>query len=517
MSIIHLIGVDLGTSVVKATLFDENGAVQASAERDVQLRQPAPGLAEQDPDEFYATTLSMIRQVVEQAGIQAGAVAAIAFDGQMGGAIAIDRQWNALSPWYPSTLDTRYLPYQNWMAERIGERLIEVTGDLPILTPRLLWWKNERPELFARIDKALVLANYIAGRMAGLNGDAAFIDPSYLTWIGLADTAQRAWQADLAAAAEIDLCQMPRIVAATTVVGQLTPAAAAASGLLAGTPLVAGAGDQVASFLGAGLVESGQLIDGAGTYAVLGLCLDRYVADTQHRIWKPLAAPLSVNHWYPLMYISGGGLSHRWFIDEFGGAGLDQAEQAANKTRYAEMDRLASAIAPGSQGLLCLPHLGGRACPNHPELRGGWLGFTWTHRRAHFYRALLESIAYDYAVALEALRSYAPDVVWREVRVIGGGAASQLWNQIKADVLGLPYMRLARKDAAAMGCAIMAGHAVGIYDDMAATALRWAQTSGRIEPDAERHQRYQPYVAAYHRALTETAGVYALLNQLRTG
>ena len=152
------------------------------------------------------------------------------------------------------------------------------------------------------------------------------------------------------------------------------------------------------------------------------------------------------------------------------------------------LDRRAADVPPGAEGLLFIPHLVGRACPSDPAVRGAWLGFTWTHTRAHFYRAVLESIAYDYAQALEIVRSYTPDVHFSEVRVIGGGAKSDLWNQIKADVLGVPYVRLPREDVAALGCAIMGGHAVGIYPDMAATAaaLR-ARRSDAVEPQPADH------------------------------
>ena len=143
-----------------------------------------------------------------------------------------------------------------------------------------------------------------------------------------------------------------------------------------------------------------------------------------------------------------------------------------------------------------------------------WVGFTWTHRKAHFYRAVLESIAYDYAQALAAVRDYFPDTTFSEVRVIGGGANSALWNQIKADVLGVPYARLQREDLAALGCAIMAGHAVGIYPDMAATARRLAQTVSRIEPRPAYHRHYQAYVAAYGQAFDQLRGLYEILTPL---
>ncbi len=509
----YLIGVDLGTSVVKTTLFDLNGLALADATREASLHQPGPGLAEQNGEDFFTATMQTIRQVVEKAAIGPADVAAIAFDGQMAGAIAIDREWKALTPWYPSALDTRYQPYLQQMQSRAGERLFELNGAWPFTAPRMLWWQAEQPELYRRIHKVLILANYVAGRVAGLSGDEAFIDPSYLGWIGLSDTARRTWSPELAETFDLSLDKLPRIVSATTVIGHLTGQAAQACGLAAGVPLVAGAGDQVAGFLGAGLVETGQLVDVAGTFPVLSTCLDSFLADTRHGMLQSLAGPLSDSHWYPLMYIGGGGLTHRWFRDQFGGEEKRQA-QAGSTSAYQLLDAQAAALPPGAEGLLFIPHLVGRACPSDPAVRGAWLGFTWTHEKPHLYRALLEAIAYDFAQALAVVREYFPEVIFKEVRVIGGGANSELWNQIKADVLGLPYVRLQREDVSALGCAIMAGHAVGIYPDMAATARQFAQVTGRVEPRSAYHHHYQAYVAVYTQAFDQLRSLYETLAAL---
>jgi xylulokinase len=501
----HLIGVDLGTSVVKATLFDTAGVALADAARPAALRQPLPGVAEQDGEDFVRAALESVQEVVEKTGVAPAGAAAIAFAGQMAGAIGIDREWNALTPWYPSALDTRYLRYQARMQERAGARLVELNGSLPFMAPRMWWWKEEYPDLYHRIDKVLILANYVAGKLAGLHADDAFIDPSYLTWIGLSDTARRAWSPEMAELFALPLAKLPTVVPATTVIGYLSAEAAAECGLAAGTPLVAGAGDQVAGCLGAGLVESGQLVEVAGTFPVLATCLDRFLADTRFGMLQPLAGPLGEDHWYPMMYISGGGLTHRWFRDQFGTEGLDS---------YAALDEQAAAIPPGAEGLLFIPHLVGRACPPDPNVRGAWLGFTWTHTRAHFYRAILESIAYDFAEALEVVRSYFPDAAFSEVRVIGGGAKSALWNQVKADVLGLPYARLRREDVAALGCALMAGAAVGVYPNLAAAARQFAPTVGRVEPRPADHEHYRPYVAAYRQVFDHLRPIYERLTPL---
>ncbi len=501
----YLIGVDLGTSVVKATLFDTKGVALADATRPAALHQPGPGIAEQQGEDFVKAALETIGEVTAKVEASRSDVAAIAFAGQMAGAIGIDRDWNALTPWYPSALDARYQPYVTRMQDIAGDQLVALNGSLPFTAPRMWWWKDEQPDLYRRIDKVLILANYVAGKLAGLRADDAFIDPSYLTWIGLSDTARRAWSPELADVFDLPLDKLPRIVPATTVIGHLSAEAGRQCGLPAGIPLVAGAGDQVAGCLGAGLVESGQLVEVAGTFPVLATCLDRFLADTRFGMLQPLAGPLGADHWYPMMYISGGGLTHRWFRDQLRAEGLDS---------YAALDAQAAAIPPGAEGLLFIPHLVGRACPPDPNVRGAWLGFTWTHTRGHFYRAILESMAYDFAEALDVVRAYFPDAAFSEVRIIGGGAKSDFWNQIKADVLGLPYVRLQRENVAALGCALMAGSAVGIYPDLAAAARQFAPTVGRIEPRPAYHEHYKPYVAAYRQAFDHLRPLYERLTPL---
>ena len=513
----YLIGVDLGTSVVKAGLYAAGGTLVAAATRPVPLRQPAPGVAEQDGEEFAAAAAATIGEVMSRSQAAPAQVAGIACAGQMGGAMAVDHRFEPLTPWYPSGLDGRYLPHQRQLAERSGARLIELCGDLPITAPRMLWWRQEAPERYRRIAKVVTLAGYVAGRMAGLAAEQAFVDPSYLTWIGLNDTARHRWSPELAEATGLGpagLSKLPRIVPATEVVGHLSRQAAAACGLAAGVPVVAGAGDQAAGFLGAGMVDEGQLIDVAGTFPVFGICLRDYFADPDTRMLKPIASPLGAGRWYSMIYINGGGLTHRWFADQFAAPAPDSAH-AAGSGAFEQLDAAAAELPPGADGLLCVPHLLGRACPNEPDTRGAWIGFTWTHRRPHFYRALLESVAYEYALACQAVRAARPDLPLGVVRVIGGGAASALWNRIKADVLGLPYTRLALQDAATLGSALLAGNAAGIFPDLAAAARRIAQPDGRTLPDAAAHERYRPCVAAYRKALRRLDGVYATLAELR--
>jgi xylulokinase len=196
--------------------------------------------------------------------------------------------------------------------------------------------------------------------------------------------------------------------------------------------------------------------------------------------------------WNPLAYIAGGGVALGWFRDQFYNG------QHTDTSMYDQMAAEAEQIAPGADGLYFSPHLGGRICPADPAMRGAWVGFSWGHTRAHFFRAILESVAFEYAYYLGILHENIPNLDLKEARVIGGGARSAVWNQIKADVLGVPFQRLQRGEFATWGCALIAGHAVGIFGDLAEAAMTTTQPQG--EPVRNREaitEAYRPLVERY--------------------
>jgi xylulokinase len=507
-----LIGVDLGTSTVKATLLNLDGEAIAEASRSMNIYHPKPGYAEQNAYDYVVATVKTVREIMEKSTVNHFSIAALSFDGQMAGAMGIDRHWKPVTPWYPSALDTRYQPYVEKMNEVAGGRLIELNGAMPFAAPRMLWWKELYPDIFKKIFKVIVLPSFVAGALADLKGEDAFMDPSYLTWFGLGNTAERCWSNKLIDLFSFEEKQLPRIVPATTVIGHLSPDSAVLCGLASGTPIVAGTGDQVAGALGAGLVEEGELLDVTGTFTGLITCINNYLPDTSYNMLQPLAGPLSENHWYAMMYIGGGGLTHKWFCDEFGFDRTTPYE--GSRALFDNLNKLAAEVSAGSEGLLFVPHLAGRSCPSDPSVRGAWIGFTWTHKIQHFYRALLESIGYDFAQALKVIKHYRSDQSFKDVRVIGGGANNHLWNRIKSDILDLPYMRLPRSDTAVLGCAIIAGHAIGAFPDMVKTARMFIETIDEIKPDHSQHRIYEKYITVYEKIFNQLHDTFEMISAL---
>jgi xylulokinase len=248
------------------------------------------------------------------------------------------------------------------------------------------------------------------------------------------------------------------------------------------------------------------LFDTAGTAAVLAACTDRPVADRKHRALLSMHSVLP-GLYHPLAYIAGGGLALRWFRDQFYNAFRGAAQPAGGEI-YEQMIALAADIAPGAGGLMFSPHLGGRVCPAAPAMRGAWVGFSWGHTQAHFLRALLESVAFEYAYYLRILSDYLPDLTLHETRAVGGGAQSMTWNQIKSDVLGTAYQRLQQAEFGTWGSAMIAGKAAGMFDDLGAQAAASAHPDGPpIVPDGGRHAAYQPLVDRYIELQETLAGL----------
>ncbi len=495
----YLIGVDLGTSATKAALYLPDGTLIAEASTDVPLYYPHPGAVEQENDDFYHTAAQTVRSCLSQSGIDPRQVAAIAFDSQMAGVGSIDEEFQPATR-FDSWLDMRCQPYIEQLDRDYGDLITRLTGCPPTCDhgPKILWWQHEHPDDFTRIAKFVMPAGYVAGRMAGLKAEAAFIDHTFIHFSALSDAQAGQWSPELCTRLGVNPTRLPRIVAPWDIIGEVQAEARLDFGLAEGTPIAAGAGDTAAGALGAGIVRAGMLFDTAGTAAVLAGSTDRFVADVQQRALLTMRSVVP-GLWNPLAYIAGGGLILRWYRDTFFNT-LHTQPQPTGEDLYGQMAELATRIPPGAEGLFFSPHLGGRICPAGPAMRGAWEGFSWGHTQAHFIRAMLESVAYEYAYYLRILRELIPNLNLVEARVIGGGARNPLWNQIKADVLGVPFQRLQRGEFATWGCALIAGHAAGLFSNLAEAAEAAALPEGQpFYPDSQAHTIYTPLIEDYIR------------------
>lgn len=502
MSPAYIIGIDIGSSFAKSSILDTDGNILRDAVRDTHPVQPRPGVAEYDGPALLRATYESMRELVDQSGVPPGDVAAICLDAMISGTMGIDAAGDATTP-YTTTLDTRFTPQLNYVLDHFHDPIRRLTGSgQPTIAPKMLWIHQEFPDVYARSAKFVTISGYILGKMTGLPAGEAFLDYTYLWATGLSDTQNYAWSEELCRLMDLPMDKLPRIVRSTDIVGGLGREAAVATGLSEGTPIIAGAADQSAGFIGAAITKPNRMASVAGTYPVLATCTDQFHPDMKNRMAEIIPSVIP-GLWNPVSYIIGGGLSHHWFQETFAHADETTArDMGGSHSVYDVLDERARQIPPGSNGLFFVPHLGGRACPGNSDYRGIWFGFTWAHKREHFYRAILEGIAYEQYLQLRAFQSGNPDLRVEEITVYGGGAKSTLWNQIKADVLGIPHVLLGREDLAPIGNAILAGYALGIYDDMAETAEAFVQRTTRVEPNPETHRVYRPYCEFYRRLLT---------------
>ena len=489
-----LLGVDLGTTATKAALYDPHAHLKAEGRAEVPLHTMQPGWVEQDMTDFYASSAAAIQQCILASGIDRSQVAGLAFDSQMAGIGTIDENFQPATK-FDSWLDSRCQPFIEELSRRAGDRITALTGCPPTCNhgPKMLWWATERPSEYARIAKFVTPSAYVAGRVVKLRAEDAFIDKTFLHFTAASNSAEGQWSEELCSELGIDVRRLPRIVEPWTVVGELSPEAAMDFGLRPGIPVAAGCGDTAAGALGAGVVIPGMLLDTAGTASVLACCTDRFVADTRH---KALIVMRSVipGIWNPLAYVGGGGLALSWY----GRAFCPDTSGANSDESYDKLIGSALEAPAGCDGLLFSPHLGGRVCPSAPQMKGAWLGFSWTHTRKHFFRAILESIGFEYAWYLQILREMAPGMDLLEARVIGGGAKSEIWNQIKADILSVSYQQLASNECATWGSALIAGKACGLIANLAEAATTLAPLAGKVvSPNLESQATYAAALERY--------------------
>ena len=492
----YLIGVDLGTSGTKAAIFRKDGELIAEDSLEVDIYYPSPGVVEQENEDFYTSAAKTIKTCIHESGIDPAGVAGIAFVSQMAGVGMIDENYQPVGR-FDSWLDMRCRPYIRAMAEEAGDEITRLTGCASTCNhgPKILWWKNEHPDVYDSVAKFIMPAGYVAGRLCGLKADQAFIDYTFIHFSGFSNALEGTWSDVLCNRFDMDMGKLPEIVEPWRVVGEVTEEGAKDLGLVPGIVVAAGAGDTASNALGAGIVRPGMLFDVAGTAAVLAGCTNKYVTDIENRALLTMRSVIP-GLWNPLAYIAGGGIALRWIRDEIYHRSLNR--EASKDDLYDEIMTLAEKVMPGADGLFFSPHLGGRICPSSPKMRGAWVGLSWSHKQAHLIRAVLESVAFEYAYYLKILRGLLPELSLIETRAMGGGAKSRAWNQIKADVLGVPYYRLMADELGTWGAAMIAGKAAGLIDNLADHAEKCAKIAGEPSfPDRERHQAYQPMIDKY--------------------
>ena len=471
----NFLGIDVGTGGSRAVVINGAGQIIAAATVEhAPFTSLHTGWAEQDPRDWWRASAAAIRAVVSNVAAGDG-IRAIGLSGQMHGAVLLDRSDQVLRPsiiWCDQRSDAQCAT----LTKKIGaERLIELTCN-PALTgftlPKLLWVRECEPDLWQRVRTVLLPKDYVRLQ---LTGDKA-TDVADASGTLLLDVARRKWSDAMIAAAGIDASLLPQVFESTDLTGSISPGVAAETGLRAGTPVVAGAGDQAAGAVGMGIVKPGVVSATIGTSGVVFAATARPAMDPQGRVHTFCHA--IHDRWHVMGVTQGAGLSLRWFRDQFGAGTHDHRDP------YERLSEEAAGVSPGSNGLLWAPYLMGERTPHlDPQARAALVGLSATHTRAHVVRAILEGVAFSLRDTFEIFREM--NVPFRTIRLGGGGARSPLWRQIQADIYGREVEIVAAEEGAAYGAALLAGVGTGGWSSVDDACDAVVRVSSRIKPDAD--------------------------------
>jgi xylulokinase len=452
-----VIGIDVSTTATKAVLIDEAGAVRAVGVSEYEFQVPHPLWSEQDPELWWTGAVAAIRSVLASTGLAAGDIDAVGLTGQMHGAVLLGAAGDVLRPailWN----DQRTGAECDAIRRALGpDRLVEITGNDALTgftAPKLVWVRDHEPDVWRRVAHVLLPKDFVRLR---LTGEYA-LDKADGSGTILFDLAARDWSAEVLAALGIDPAWMPPTREGPEVTGTVTAEAAAATGLRAGTPVVAGGGDQSANAVGVGAVAPGTVALSLGTSGVIFAATDRPIHEARGRVHAFCHAVPGRWHMMSVMLSAAGSL--RWFRDTI-----------APAVDFGDLVAPAAEIPAGSDGLLFLPYLSGERSP-HPDplARGAFVGLTLRHDRRHLTRAVLEAVAFGLRDGLDLMTEAgmpAPD----QIRASGGGTASGLWRQILADVLGAEIATVDTTEGAAYGAGLLAAVGAGWFGSVdAATA-----------------------------------------------
>lgn len=489
----YLIGCDIGTSGTKTVLFDEDGKIISSAYADYPLYQPQTGYAEQDPDDWANAFFSTVNKAVKDSGVSADDICGIGLSGQMHGLVMLDENGKVFRKsiiW----CDQRTNEECEEITAAIGrEKLIEITGN-PAITgftaSKILWIKKHEPQIWDKCRHILLPKDYVRYCITG-----QFIsDMSDASGTQLLNVEKRDYAPEMLSLLEIKREYLPDLVESAQTGGRLTAEAAERCGLRAGTVVAGSAGDQAAAAVGNGIVASGKVSCNLGTSGVVFACTDGVKKDPKGRIHTFChAVP---GKWHVMGVTQAAGLSVKWFKDNF------YSEEAKNcKNVYKIIDSSIAECEAGAKGLIYLPYLMGERTPHlDADARGVFFGVTASHNKVHFARAVMEGVCYSLLDCMRIIEQTGEKPL--EVRLCGGGANSEVWKKILTDIFGCECSVTNSSEAGALGAAILAGTAAGVFDSVESACSKMIKTTAKYAPSQSEHAKYMKNYAVYDELYT---------------
>jgi len=489
----HLLGIDIGTSGTKTLICDENGTVIATAMAEHDSSSPKPGWSEQDPRQWWAATIAATKSVLKKSKLKPADIGGIGLSGQMHGSVFLG---NGDKPLRPAILwnDQRTAKQCAEIESKAGGRaaLIELVAN-PALTgftaPKILWVRQNEPRVYEKTKHILLPKDFIRYCMTG----------EYATEVSdasgtlLLDVVNRKWSDALLNLLSIDKSLLPSVHESYEVTGTLNAQAARSLGLLAGTPVVGGAGDQAAGAVGNGIVTAGIVSATLGTSGVIFAHSDVPTLDPLGRVHTMCHAVPGKWCVFGCMLSAGGAF--QWFRNTNGAAEIAAAKKL--KTDPYELLIAEAASAPlGSEGLFFLPYLTGERCPHpDPNARGGWIGLTNRSTRAMMIRSLVEGVTFGMRDMLEIMKNM--NIPVKEVRGSGGGARSNFWRNLQADIYQSSLVITNAAEGPAYGVALLAGVGTGVWSSVEQACKSSIRSESKITPNKKRAADYEKYYRVY--------------------
>lgn len=506
----YIIAHDLGTSGNKATLYDERGVLVASSTTSYGVSTLRPGYVEQNPDDWWSATLSSTRNLLASSKIPASSIACVTFSGQMMGCLAVDAEGEALRPsiiW----ADMRSEPQAKRLAGAMPPReFYGITGHRPVSSyslSKLMWIRDNEPEVFARTAKVLQAKDFIVHKLTGVFAT----DYSDASGTNAFDLEKKVWSREILGAVGVSEELFPAAHPSSAVVGRVTREAAALTGLLAGTPVVIGGGDGSCAAVGAGVVRGGKAYNVLGSSSWIAFATDKPIYDPGMRTFNWVH--LDEKKYSPCGTMQSAGLSVEWLRQTLAQNGA-APEGGMGESTLSAMNAAALNSPCGSRDLLFLPYLMGERSPRwDPAAKGAFIGLTTKHEKADIYRSVFEGVAYNLKTILLSLESpsLAATSPIDEIILIGGGAKSRVWQRILADVWERPVVIPRYLDeATSLGAAVAGGVGVGIFPDFSvAEAFNPGET--RVQPDEKSAAIYRKLYPLFEESYASLKNVFAKL------
>lgn len=486
----YLLSIDVGTSACKIVIFSEKGEVVAQTSGDYKVYYPKEGYVEQDPVEWWKAVCESIKRAIDMSQINPKDIAGIGVDGQSWSAIALDKDGEVLTN-TPIWMDTRSQKVCDRLNQQIGkDRIFELCGNSlqpSYTTPKILWYKENMPEVYKKTTTILQSNSYIVYMLTGKKTQ----DKSQGYGLHCFDMHTGTWDKDMALEMGIDITLLPDIYDCHEVVGTVTEKAAKLTGLVPGTPVVAGGLDAACGSLGVGVIYPGQTQEQGGQAGGMSICTDEYKAHEA----LILSYHVVPNLWLLQGGTVGGGGVMRWLERELGD--YERIESVHKKRNSFELlNDIAEKVPPGSDNLVFLPYMQGERSPIwDPNAKGVYYGLDFSKTKGHIVRASMEGVAFSLKHNLDVAESIGVKV--EELRAMGGAANSLLWTQIKSDVTGKRIKVPSSDTATAMGAAILAGVGVGLYKDFDEAVDRMIDIKREHTPDMKNHEAYKKNYAIY--------------------